>query len=106
MDIASTSIVANLYSMEDIKNQLQYVINRIKEIRIQKSMSQLELSIESNLSQSFIANIEMGKKQPSVLTLLRIASALNVSPKAFLPENENITKDELKDTIISLVRAL
>ncbi|MCL2185000.1 MAG: helix-turn-helix domain-containing protein [Treponema sp.] len=92
--------------MEDVNKQLQYVINRIKEIRTQKSVSQLELSVKSNLSQSFLANIEKGKKQPSVLTLLRIASALNVSPKAFLPENENISKDDLKDTIISLVRAL
>jgi len=102
----STSIVVILYSMEDVNKQLQYVINRIKEIRTQKSVSQLELSVKSNLSQSFLANIEKGKKQPSVLTLLRIASALNVSPKAFLPENENISKDDLKDTIISLVRAL
>jgi transcriptional regulator with XRE-family HTH domain len=92
--------------MEDVNKQLQYVINRIKEIITQKSVSQLELSVKSNLSQSFLANIEKGKKQPSVLTLLRIASALNVSLKAFLPENENISKDDLKDTIISLIRAL
>ena len=95
-----------LLSMEDVNKQLQYVISRIKEIRRQKSISQLELSMKSNLSQSFLASLEKGKKQPSVLTLLRLARALEVSPKIFFPENEDMPKDEIKDTIINLVRAL
>jgi transcriptional regulator with XRE-family HTH domain len=92
--------------MEDVNKQLQYVIGRIKEIRTQKSISQLELSMRSNLSQSFLASVEKGKKQPSVLTLLRLASALEVSPKSFFPESEDTPKDEIKDTIINLVRSL
>jgi transcriptional regulator with XRE-family HTH domain len=92
--------------MEDENKQLQYVIGRIKEIRKQKSMSQLELSVESNLSLSFLASVEKGKKQPSVLTLLRIASALDVNPKTFFPETANGSKEETKDTIINLVRSL
>jgi len=92
--------------MEDVNKQLQYVIGRIKEIRMQKSISQLDLSVKANLSQSFLASLEKGKKQPSVLTLLRLASALEVSPKSFFPESENTSKDEIKDAIISLVRAL
>jgi len=92
--------------MEDADKQLQYVISRIKEIRTQKSISQLELSVRSSLSQSFLASVEKGKKQPSVLTLLRIASALEVSPKSFFPESTDTPKDEVKDSIISLVRSL
>jgi transcriptional regulator with XRE-family HTH domain len=92
--------------MEDENKQLQYVIGRIREIRKQKSMSQLELSVKSNLSLSFLASVEKGKKQPSVLTLLRIASALDVSPKTLFPETANGPKEEIKDTIINLVRSL
>ena len=92
--------------MEDVNKQLQYVIGRIREIRTQKSISQLELSVKANLSQSFLASLEKGKKQPSVLTLLRLACALEVSPKSFFPENIDTPKDEIKDTIISLVRSL
>jgi transcriptional regulator with XRE-family HTH domain len=92
--------------MEDIQKQLQYVISRIKEIRTQKSISQLELSVRSNLSQSFLASVEKGRKQPSVLTLLRLASALEVSPKSFFPESKDTPKEEIKDTIINLVRSL
>jgi transcriptional regulator with XRE-family HTH domain len=92
--------------VEEVNKQLRYVIKRIKEIRNEKSVSQLELSLRSELSQSFLASLESGKKQPSVLTLLRIAYALNVSPKIFFPENEDKSHDEIKDTIISLVRSL
>jgi len=92
--------------MEELNKQLQYVINKIREIRKQKDISQLELSVRSNLSLSFLASLEKGKKQPSVLTLIRIASALNVSPKVFFPENEDKTSEEIKDTIINLVRSL
>ena len=92
--------------MEDIQGQLQFVVNKIKEIRTQKSISQLELSLKSNLSQSFLASVEKGKKQPSVMTLLRIAKALNVSPKCFFPETQAESSEQIKDTIITLVRSL
>jgi transcriptional regulator with XRE-family HTH domain len=95
-----------LFSMEDVYKQLEFVVGKIKEIRTRKSMSQLELSVHSNLSQSFLVSVEKGKKQPSVLTLLRIASALNVSPKDFFPEHESKSKEEIKDRIINLVNSL
>ncbi|MCL2233485.1 MAG: helix-turn-helix domain-containing protein, partial [Treponema sp.] len=65
----------------DIKEQLEFIVEKIKAIRIKNGVSQMELSLRSNLSQSFIANLEKGKKQPSVLTLIRIAEALNVNPQ-------------------------
>ena len=102
----SISIENYLFSMEDLNKQLQFVVGKIKEIRIKKSVSQLDLSVKSNLSQSFLASVESGKKQPSVMTLLRIASALNVSPKAFFPESENKSKEEIKDIINNLVNSL
>jgi len=102
----SISIENYLFSMEDVNKQLEFVIGKIKEIRKKKSISQLELSVSSNLSQSFLASVERGKKQPSVMTLLRIASALNVSPKAFFPEKELKPKEEIKDLIINLVNSL
>jgi transcriptional regulator with XRE-family HTH domain len=102
----STSIGTYFFSMEEANEQLQYVIDRIKDIRIQKSMSQLELAFKANMSQSFLASVEKGKKQPSVLTLLRIANALHVNPKNFFPENKNTSKEDIKDNIISLLRSL
>ena len=90
----------------DEEEQLQFVMNRIKEIRMLKRISQLELSTISNLSQSFLASIERGKKQPSVLTLLRIAKALEVNPKIFFPDTEMKSKEETKEFIVNLIRSL
>jgi transcriptional regulator with XRE-family HTH domain len=91
----------------DIGERLQYIINRIKSVRINKGVSQVELSLRSNLSQSFIANIEKGKKQPSVLTLIRIADALEVNPKDFFPEfPDSGSKEETKEKIRKLIDLL
>jgi len=91
----------------DIKEQLQYIIDKIKEIRIKNGVSQMELSLRSNLSQSFIANLEKGKKHPSVLTLIRIADALNVNPQEFFPIFvDSSTKEQTKEKIRKLLELL
>jgi transcriptional regulator with XRE-family HTH domain len=91
----------------DINDQLKYVIDKIKAIRIKNGVSQMELSLRSNLSQSFLANLEKGKKQPSVLTLIRIADGLNVNPKDFFPEPINSsTKEQTKEKIRKLLELL
>jgi transcriptional regulator with XRE-family HTH domain len=77
-----------------LAEQMLYVREQIKQIRKQQDVSQLELSSRANLSQSFLANLENGKKQPSVLTLIRIAKALDVNPRDFFP----ITEPKLTDT--------
>jgi len=91
----------------DIKEQLEFIVEKIKAIRIKNGVSQMELSLRSNLSQSFIANLEKGKKQPSVLTLIRIAEALNVNPQDFFPETVNSnTKEQTKEKIRKLLDLL
>ena len=102
----SISIEHYFYLM-DIKDQFQYIIDKIKELRIKNGISQMELSLRSNLSQSFIANLEKGKKQPSVLTLIKIANALNVNTQDFFPESIGIDKKEhIKDKIRKLLEIL
>ena len=91
----------------DIGDQLLYIIEKIKSVRINKGVSQMELSLRSNLSQSFIANIEKGKKQPSVLTLLKIADALGVNPQDFFPESfDSDSKEQAKEKIRKLLEFL
>ena len=91
----------------DIGEQLQHIIEKIKSIRTRKGISQMELSLRSNLSQSFIANIEKGKKQPSVLTLIRIAEALEVNPQDFFPVSIVFeTKEQAKEKIRKLLDLL
>jgi len=89
---------------------LQYVVNSIRIIRKQKKISQMELCLRANMSQGFLTNIETGKKEPSAMTLIRIADALEVSPRDFFPESkagEGIdVKSEIKNEIMELLARL
>ena len=85
---------------------LACVVDRIKKIRINSGVSQMELCLRANLSQSFLANIESGKKQPSLLPIIRIANALEVSPKIFFPDIKERSKDDIKKEIMELVQLL
>lgn len=56
--------------------------NRIRQLRVKKGLSQEKLAELSELNTSYIGQIERGEKNPSVDTVYRIASALDVD----LPE--------------------
>jgi len=59
---------------------------RIKEIRQDKGLSQLDLvgKMDGNIDVTNISRIEKGRTNPTVYTLFRIALALEVHPKEFL----------------------
>lgn len=60
---------------------------RIRHIRVQKSLTQDELSEQSGTSRSFINRVENGKKGLSLETLIAIANALNVSTDDILVDS-------------------
>lgn len=66
---------AHLYIME-IKLK---VGKRIKEIREQKSISQKDLSFSADLDRSYIASVESGHRNISIVNLEKIALALDVT---------------------------
>ena len=55
-------------------------MNKLKMLRQQKKLTQKQLGRKSGLSQSYINELENGKKvNPSITALSRIANALDVS---------------------------
>lgn len=50
----------------------------IKEIRLKKNMTQEELSRKSGISESYISELENNLKMPTILTLCKLAEALEV----------------------------
>ncbi len=52
---------------------------RIAYLRKKKGMSQLNLSLESEISKSYLSDLECGRRNPSLLTLGRISRALGVT---------------------------
>lgn len=66
----------------------QYVIDKVKEKRIEKGFSQAKLAFELNQETGFIGKIESGKygKKYNVHHLNEIALVLGCSPRDFLPK--------------------
>lgn len=52
---------------------------RIREIREQKSISQKDLAFSADIDRSYIASVESGKRNISIVNLDKIAHALNVT---------------------------
>ena len=50
----------------------------IREMREMRGLTQEQLSHASRLSRAYVANIEAGRKRPSMKAVARIASALHV----------------------------
>jgi transcriptional regulator with XRE-family HTH domain len=70
-----------------ISNVDKYVIQKVREKRLEKGMSQSQLAFELNIATGFIASIESGKydKKYNVSHLNEIAKILECSPADFLP---------------------
>lgn len=68
---------------------------RIKELRENQNMSQKDLSYSSDLDRSYIASVENGKRNISIVNIEKIAKALEVSLKDFFNNDkfENFTTD-------------
>jgi transcriptional regulator with XRE-family HTH domain len=57
--------------------------DRIRKIRLEKNMSQTLLASQCGIEKANLSRIESGQANPTVLTLLKISAALNVSVAEF-----------------------
>jgi transcriptional regulator with XRE-family HTH domain len=63
---------------------------RIKSLRESAKMSQKDLAYASDLDRSYIASIENGRRNVSIINIEKIAKALNVNLKEFFNDDEFI----------------
>ncbi|MBS1769722.1 MAG: helix-turn-helix transcriptional regulator [Acidobacteria bacterium] len=54
---------------------------RIRQVRIDKGMSQKDLAYEADLDRSYIASVENGQRNISIVNIEKIAKALGISLK-------------------------
>jgi len=59
---------------------------RIKELREKAEMSQKDLAYTADLDRSYIASIENGQRNVSIVNIEKIATALNVTLKEFFKD--------------------
>lgn len=89
------------------KKAEQTLGERLKEIRLAKGLSQSEIERRTGLKREYLSKIEnCDLKNPTVLTLERLAKGLEVSINMFFPVEESTEKDnkilELEGEIVRL----
>lgn len=62
---------------------------RVKQLRLSKNISQEELGALSNLDRTYISGIERGKRNVSLINIIKIADALNVHPSELFDKEEH-----------------
>ncbi|APH12603.1 MAG: helix-turn-helix transcriptional regulator [Dehalococcoides mccartyi] len=53
----------------------------LKELRLDRLITQTELAKLANLSRAYISQIEKGQQKPSELTIRKISKALEINPE-------------------------
>lgn len=80
------------------------VISKIIHLRKQKGYSVYKLAKLAGISQSFLREVEIGQKQPSVSILDKICSALGLTLAEFFIEDSG--QIQLRDSLKPLIKAL
>ncbi|MBR5554962.1 helix-turn-helix transcriptional regulator [bacterium] len=68
------------------KKDLQKFGKRLKSLRIDRNLTQLELAEILDMSPNFIGMIERGERNTTVENVFKIARALNVKPSNLFEE--------------------
>ena len=61
---------------------------RLRELRLERNMSQQRLAMELSMTQNTISRYENGEREPSIKELIRIADYFNVSLDYLLERSE------------------
>lgn len=64
-----------------MSNEVRKFGKKVKEIRLKKNMSQGDIARILDVHRSYISGLERGIRNPSLLTVQKVAKALGVSAK-------------------------
>ena len=75
------NVVISRFQMNmNIKEKIGY---RLRELRTEKGLSQEKFSFECELDRTYIASIEQGKRNVSIINIEKIAKAFDISVSDF-----------------------
>lgn len=77
----------------------------IRERRLSKDLTLVDLADKSGLSQPFLSQVENGRARPSLMSLHRIADALDTTPQAFFggPTDEPLTSNLVRAAAVQVI---
>lgn len=68
---------------DKIEQSLNRLAKQIAGLRNSKGLTQEQLADKADIDRVALANIETGKRRPTVTTLLKLANALSTNPADF-----------------------
>jgi len=77
-------VILHFHFFMDIKAKIG---RRLRELRAAKGLSQEKFSFECELDRTYIASIEQGKRNVSIVNIEKISKALNMSVSDFFNSN-------------------
>lgn len=76
--------------VDNVSDTLKYIGNQIRFFRNKKELTLEELSNQSNLTKTYLAQIERGEVNVSIRKLESICNALHISLGDIFPTNDSI----------------
>lgn len=67
-----------------MKNEVLQFGNKLREVRVKKKLSQGDIARILDVHRSYISGLERGRRNPSLLTVHKVAKALGVSVNELL----------------------
>lgn len=83
---------------------IEYVRQRITELRLKRNISEYQLSYDVGHSKNYVHNIVSGYSQPSVKELLYLIEALGVTPRDFFDETDEFSNPYLAKRIVDGIK--
>ena len=65
-------------------NEITKFGKKLREARLKKKLSQSDVAKILGVHRTYISGLERGRRNPSLLTVQKVAKALNISPKELL----------------------
>lgn len=66
----------------------QLVAKNVKRCRLAAGLTQHDVAVKMGVDRAYVSGLEMGKRNPTVITLWQIAQALDVRPVDLLSEDD------------------
>jgi transcriptional regulator with XRE-family HTH domain len=65
----------------------------VQAIRVERAMSQVQLSENSGLQRGWLSNLEHGRRNPNFVNVVRLAAGLGVLPAELVARAESLAED-------------
>ena len=87
-------------------NVIQFVGNRIRDVRNKTGLTQFELAERAGLNLSWLGQIERGQRTATIITLDKICRALNISLGEFFSDKKHLHQEDdfLSKELIKLLK--